>query len=122
MSRSLQNILITGGSGFIGTNFIRYILKSSEVNFNGNIINLDKLTYAGNPANLEDVADDERYTFVRADICNAATVEKLFSEKEIDTVVHFAAESHVDRSIHGPMEFVQTNVIGTATLLEVARL
>ena len=119
MKRSLQNILITGGAGFIGSNFIRFLCN--EAGFSGRIVNFDKLTYAGNPLNLHDISDDQCYTFVKGDICDAATVKQVFSKYEIDTVVHFAAESHVDRSIYGPMEFVHTNVIGTATLLEAAR-
>ncbi|MCF7914647.1 MAG: dTDP-glucose 4,6-dehydratase [Spirochaetaceae bacterium] len=119
MKRSLQNILITGGAGFIGSNFIRFLFN--EAGFTGRVVNLDKLTYAGNPLNLQDIAENQHYTFVKGDICDAAAVEQVFSQYKIDTVVHFAAESHVDRSIHGPMAFVHTNVIGTATLLEAAR-
>jgi dTDP-glucose 4,6-dehydratase len=123
MNRKLTNILVTGGSGFIGANFIRHLFENSD--FEGKVINLDKLTYAGNPLNLSDISAEYtpsgRYTFVHGDIRDSDLVTELFQRHDIDTVVHFAAESHVDRSIHGPMEFVQTNVIGTVTLLEAAR-
>ena len=114
----MQNILVTGGAGFIGANFVRLALKQLP---NCRIINLDKLTYAGNLANLTGIEEGPRYRFVQGDICDAELVGSLFTEESIDTVVHFAAESHVDRSIDGPAEFVQTNVIGTFTLLEAAR-
>ena len=123
--RSLKNVLVTGGAGFIGSNFIKYLFEGTD--FSGRVVNLDKLTYAGNPLNLTEIEkkyskdNDLRYVFVKGDICNSDTVEKVFSEYDIDTVIHFAAESHVDRSIHGPQEFVQTNVVGTVTLLEMAR-
>ncbi|RLB72550.1 MAG: dTDP-glucose 4,6-dehydratase, partial [Deltaproteobacteria bacterium] len=114
----MQNILVTGGAGFIGSNFIHLALTTlPEIR----IVNLDKLTYAGNPGNLVDLADDPRYRFVKGDICDAALVEQIFAEEQIDTVIHFAAESHVDRSIDGPAEFIQTNIVGTFTLLEAAR-
>lgn len=114
----MKNILVTGGAGFIGANFVRLALTTlPEVR----IINLDKLTYAGNPGNLADVEGEHRYRFVKGDICDAALVEQIFAEDQIDTVVHFAAESHVDRSIDGPAEFIQTNIMGTFTLLEAAR-
>jgi len=121
MNRSFKNVLVTGGAGFIGSNFIRYLLGNAE--FTGRIVNLDALTYAGNPESLEDVAKaaGSRYTFAKADICDRGAVERVFSEYAIDTVVHFAAESHVDRSIHGPEAFVKTNVMGSFTLLDVAR-
>ena len=119
MARSLQNILVTGGSGFIGSNFIRYVL--AQDGFTGRIVNADALTYAGNPLNLADLESDERYSFVQADIRDEEAVAKLFAEYEVDTVVHFAAESHVDRSIFGPKDFITTNVMGTFTLLEAAR-
>jgi dTDP-glucose 4,6-dehydratase len=124
MVRAFQNILVTGGSGFIGTNFIHYMLGPSS-GFGGRIVNLDKLTYAGNPQNLEAVdklQGGDRYFFERADICDRASVEAVMDEYEIDAIVHFAAESHVDRSIHGPEEFVRTNVMGTFILLDVARV
>lgn len=114
----MRNILVTGGCGFIGSNFVRLCLtRGPEVR----LVNLDKLTYAGNLANLQDIEADLRYRFVRGDICDADLVARLFAEEQIDTVVHFAAESHVDRSIEGPAEFIQTNIVGTFTLLEAAR-
>lgn len=125
MSRKFVNVLVTGGSGFIGTNFVRHLF--SDKSFSGRIINFDALTYAGNPENLADIDaahgknGDGRYVFVRADICDRAAVEKAFTDYEIDAVVHFAAESHVDRSILGPETFIRTNVMGTYTLLDVAR-
>ena len=122
MKRKLTNILVTGGCGFIGSNFIKYLFNQSE--FTGSIINIDKLTYAGNPLNLEDISlkyGDKRYFFYRVDICNDLEIEKIWNKHNIDTVVHFAAESHVDRSIHGPKEFIKTNIIGTFNLLETAR-
>lgn len=111
-----MKILVTGGAGFIGSNFILYILgKYSDYQ----IVNLDKLTYAGNLANLKSVENDSRYSFVHGDICNRKDVEKAI--ENCDAVVHFAAESHVDRSITGPGIFVQTNVVGTQVLLDVAK-
>ncbi len=114
----MKNILVTGGCGFIGANFIRLVLGSLD---NCRLVNLDKLTYAGNPQNLTDIADDPRYRFVQGDICDASLVEQLFANEQIDTVVHFAAESHVDRSITGPAAFIETNILGTFVLLEAAR-
>ena len=115
-----KKILITGGAGFIGTNFIRHALA---VRPDWNIVNLDALTYAGNPANLENLDSGvaERYQFVRGDIRDAKLLDSLFSEYNFNGVVHFAAESHVDRSIHGPEDFVDTNVTGTFRLLEACR-
>ncbi len=110
--------MVTGGCGFIGANFVSLILQACP---EWRVINLDKLTYAGNLQNLQGIEEDERYRFVKADICDSARVEELFKEERIDTVVHFAAESHVDRSILGPAEFIQTNIIGTFALLEAAR-
>ncbi len=114
----MQKILVTGGCGFIGSNFIRLALSRLA---DCRLVNLDKLTYAGNPANLADIETDPRYRFVEGDICDAPLVEKIFAEEGIDAVVHFAAESHVDRSIEGPAAFIQTNIVGTFTLLEAAR-
>jgi len=114
----LKNLLVTGGCGFIGANFIRLALQQNP---NIRIINLDCLTYAGNPKNLEGIAEGENYRFVRGDICDAGLVNDLFQLEQIDTVVHFAAESHVDRSIDGPAQFIQTNIVGTFNLLEAAR-
>ena len=111
-----MKILITGGAGFIGSNFIRYALKERK---DFSIVNYDKLTYAGNLANLESVANHPNYEFVKGDICDATAVETAMSG--CDAVIHFAAESHVDRSIYEPAPVIQTNVTGTFTLLEVAR-
>lgn len=119
--RKLTNILVTGGAGFIGCNFIRCLLGNTS-GFSGKIINLDALTYAGNKMSLADIdTENARYFFEHGDICDRSLVESLFAKYDIDTVVHFAAESHVDRSIHGPEAFVKTNVMGTFTLLDVAR-
>ena len=121
--RSLQNILVTGGAGFIGSNFIRSLLKK-EAAFTGRIINLDALTYAGNAASLSDVESEfgvSRYFFIHGNICDKETINTIFIEYNIDTVVHFAAESHVDRSILGPEVFLKTNVLGTFNLLETAK-
>jgi dTDP-glucose 4,6-dehydratase len=117
----MKNMLVTGGCGFIGSNFIRYVLKESD--FNGRIINVDLLTYAGNPENLSDMEKDfpERYIFVKADICHTKEMDRVFADHEIDTICHFAAESHVDRSIVGPDAFVQTNIVGTFNLLELSK-
>lgn len=120
--RKLTNIAVTGGSGFIGCNFIRYVLKTTG--FQGKIVNIDKLTYAGNPDNLSDIESDfggSSYFFEQADICDYDSINTIFSRHEIDTIVHFAAESHVDRSIFGPKDFIETNINGTFNLLEVAR-
>ena len=117
-----QNIIVTGGCGFIGSNFIKYLF--SLKNFNGKIINLDKLTYAGNPNNLTDIDEkygNDRYFFYKTDITNINSIESIFNVHDIDCIIHFAAESHVDRSIHGPSEFIQTNIIGTFNLLEIIR-
>ncbi|MBW2080934.1 MAG: GDP-mannose 4,6-dehydratase, partial [Deltaproteobacteria bacterium] len=117
----MKNILVTGGCGFIGTNFIRYLLKESD--FSGRVINVDKLTYAGNPENLFDIKRDfpERYIFVKVDICDRQGITRIFDDYGIDTVCHFAAESHVDRSIVSPDSFIQTNIVGTFNLLEAAK-
>ena len=130
--RKLKNILVTGGCGFIGSNFINYLFGQSatgqkefmDSNFTGNIINVDCLTYAGNAENLEQVQKQfggSRYFFERTDICDRNAIEAIFKKYDIDTVIHFAAESHVDRSILGPEAFVKTNILGTYTLLDVAR-
>ncbi|MCK5374904.1 MAG: dTDP-glucose 4,6-dehydratase, partial [Alphaproteobacteria bacterium] len=119
--RHFKNILVTGGAGFIGCNFIRYIFEQTD--YSGNIINFDKLTYAGNPESLSDIAAQhkDKYTFIHADICDTKIVESTLEKYPIDCIVHFAAESHVDRSISGPAEFITTNINGTFTLLESAR-
>ena len=117
----MKNLLITGGCGFIGANFIRYLLEESD--FTGRIINLDKLTYAGNPENIADILSrfSDRYVFEKKDICDFKGMKRIFDEYQIDTICHFAAESHVDRSIVKPDDFIQTNIIGTFNLLELAR-
>ncbi len=114
----MANYLITGGAGFIGSNFVRFLLgKEPEAH----IVNLDLLTYAGSQENLKDLPGAERHTLVQGDISDRPLVERLLAEHQIDIIVHFAAETHVDRSIAGPGQFIQTNVIGTYTLLEAAR-
>lgn len=113
-----MKLLVTGGAGFIGSNFIRHILKEHP---DWHVVNLDKLTYAGNLANLKDVEADPRYSFVKGDIANRELVDKLFREGKFDVVVNFAAESHVDRSILDPSPFIETNIKGTQVLLEAAR-
>ncbi len=118
MVGEMKRILVTGGAGFIGSNFLHLLLQG-EGDFQ--VFNLDRLTYAGNLLNLCSVEDDPRYRFIEGDICDQKLVTEIFQSQEIDTVVHFAAESHVDRSIMGPGEFIQTNVVGTFTLLEAAR-
>ncbi|MBN1684169.1 MAG: dTDP-glucose 4,6-dehydratase [Gammaproteobacteria bacterium] len=118
MSYKLRKILTTGSAGFIGSNFVHYMLaKYQDIQ----IISLDKLTYAGNLSNLNNLPDESRHVFVQGDICDRKLIDQLLHEHHIDTIVHFAAESHVDRSITGPAAFVETNVIGTFTLLEAAR-
>jgi len=122
MKRRLENILVTGGAGFIGSNFIHYIFKNTS--FCGKIINVDKLTYAGNLENLVEIDNNyggKRYFFEKVDICNFDEIKRIFDKYDIDTMVNFAAESHVDRSIFRPKDFVQTNIMGTFTLLEVTR-
>ncbi len=117
--RALNTILVTGGAGFIGSAFIRTLFADKE--FAGKVVNLDALTYAGNLENLDGHVDTNRYTFVKADIRDQAAVEKALTEHAVDVVVHFAAESHVDRSIHGPRDFLETNIMGTFALLEAVR-
>ena len=114
----MKNILVTGGAGFIGSNFIRYMLNKYS---NYNIINYDKLTYAGNIRNLVGVDKYKNYKFIKADICNYKKLDDTFKSEKIDNVIHFAAESHVDKSILDPFSFVKTNVLGTLNLLEVSR-
>jgi len=114
----MRNLLITGGAGFIGSNFVHYWLANHP---DDRLINLDVLTYAGNLENLKGIEDNSNYRFVQGDICDADCVKKILEEEKIDTIVNFAAESHVDRSITGPEAFIKTNVNGTFTLLEAAR-
>ena len=116
--KNKRTVLVTGGCGFIGANFVRLVNAEKP---GWRVVNLDKLTYAGNLKNLEGIAEGESYRFVRGDICDAELVAGLFKEEGVDTVVHFAAESHVDRSITGPGAFIRTNIDGTFTLLEAAR-
>src|SRR5690554_4447149 len=112
-----MKILVTGGAGFIGSAVIRHIINSTQ----DSVINLDKLTYAGNLESLTEVSDNERYVFEQVDICNRAELDRVFKQHQPDAVMHLAAESHVDRSIDGPAEFIQTNIVGTYNLLEAAR-
>lgn len=117
-----NNILITGGAGFIGSNLIRYIFEKTD--FDGRIINLDKLTYAGNPLNIADIEQKEKgksYFFEHGDICDFDNNIRIFKQYKVDAVIHLAAESHVDRSILGPGEFIRTNINGTFALLETCR-
>jgi len=114
----MKNVLVTGGAGFIGSNFVRYLLKTEP---QVRVVNLDLLTYAGSQENLKDLPDPSRHTFVKGDICDRPLVDELLHTRQIDTVVHFAAETHVDRSILYPETFLRTNVQGTFTLLEAVR-
>ena len=118
---NIKKLMVTGGCGFIGSNFIRFLLARDD--FQGRIINVDKLTYAGNPENLQDLAAayPDRYVFRRADICDASSIAEVFEEYGVDAICHFAAESHVDRSIKRPDSFISTNIVGTFNLLETAR-
>ncbi|MFA7074583.1 MAG: dTDP-glucose 4,6-dehydratase [Endomicrobiaceae bacterium] len=113
----MKNILVTGGAGFIGSNFVRYMINKYDYK----IVNLDLLTYAGNISSLNDVKDKEKYRFVQGDICDSILVDAIVAEECIDVIVNFAAESHVDRSITNPDVFVRTNVLGTQNLLEIAK-
>ncbi|MBO2661862.1 dTDP-glucose 4,6-dehydratase [Shewanella algae] len=112
-----MKILVTGGAGFIGSTVVRYIINNTQ----DSVINVDKLTYAGNLESLVSVEKDKRYAFELIDVCDRAELDRVFEKHKPDVVVHLAAESHVDRSIHGPAAFIQTNIVGTYTLLEAAR-
>ena len=113
-----MNILITGGAGFIGSHVVRLFVQKYP---NYNIFNLDNLTYAGNLENLNDISDSDNYTFLKADIRNLTQIRSLFDKYKFDKVIHLAAESHVDRSISDPLVFITTNIVGTSTLLQVAK-
>lgn len=115
----MRTYLVTGGAGFIGSNYIHYMFRKYDNEIR--IINVDALTYAGNLENLKDIENRDNYTFVKANICDKEAIAKIFAENDIDRVVHFAAESHVDRSIKNPEVFVQTNVLGTAVMLNCAK-
>lgn len=110
-------ILVTGGAGFIGSAVVRHIINNTH----DSVLNLDKLTYAGNPDSLADINHSERYRFVQADICDRAAVDRILADYQPQAVMHLAAESHVDRSIEGPAEFIETNIVGTYTMLEAVR-
>jgi dTDP-glucose 4,6-dehydratase len=112
-----MKILITGGAGFIGSAVVRYIINNTQ----DSVVNVDKLTYAGNLESLISIENDPRYVFEQVDICNAAELQRVFQQHQPDAVMHLAAESHVDRSITGPSDFIQTNIVGTYTLLEATR-
>jgi dTDP-glucose 4,6-dehydratase len=112
-----MKILLTGGAGFIGSAVVRHIINNTQ----DSVVNLDKLTYAGNLESLDSVVSDKRYSFEQVDICNRAELDRVFTEHKPDAVMHLAAESHVDRSIDGPAAFIETNIVGTYTLLEAAR-
>src|SRR5262245_28765674 len=113
-----MKILVTGGCGFIGSNYVQYVL---ETHSGDSVVNLDKLTYAGNLENLQALEGNPRYHFIKGDICDRPTVEEIIRQHSIDSIVNFAAESHVDRSIVGPAVFIETNVSGTGVLLQAAR-
>lgn len=115
----MKKLLVTGGAGFIGANFVHYWMQHYP---SDNVVVIDALTYAGNIANLASVKDNENFTFVHGDICDQSLIETLLTEHDIDTLVHFAAESHVDRSITGPDAFIETNILGTYALLKAAKI
>ena len=113
----MKTVVVTGGAGFIGSAVIRHLIAHTEYR----VVNFDKLTYAGNLESLASVAGHPNYHFVQGDICDAAAVKSLFNDYQPQAIMHLAAESHVDRSIDGPQEFINTNIVGTAVLLEVSR-
>ncbi len=112
-----KTIFVTGGAGFIGSALVRFLINET----NNHVINFDKLTYAGNLESLKSIESNERYTFIQGDICDREKVREVFKEYQPDFIMHLAAESHVDRSIDGPGEFIETNIVGTYALLEAAR-
>ncbi|MGO2570818.1 MAG: GDP-mannose 4,6-dehydratase, partial [Serratia proteamaculans] len=114
---ALKRILVTGGAGFIGSAVVRHIIEATQ----DSVLVLDKLTYAGNLESLSVVADNPRYSFEQVDICDRAALDRVFAEYQPDVIMHLAAESHVDRSIDGPAAFIETNVVGTYSMLEAAR-
>ena len=113
----MKRILVTGGAGFIGSAVVRHIIADT----NNSVVVVDKLTYAGNLESLTPVADNERYAFEQVDICNRSELDRVFAQYQPDYVMHLVAESHVDRSIDGPADFIETNIVGTYTMLEAAR-
>ena len=113
----IKTVIVTGGAGFIGSAVIRHLIADTDVK----VVNLDKLTYAANLASLDEVSSSDRYAFEQADICDAAALDRIFAKHKPDAVMHLAAESHVDRSIDGPADFIQTNIVGTYTMLEASR-
>ena len=116
-NKQMKTILITGGAGFIGSALIRYLINETE----HHVVNVDKLTYAGNLESLDSIADSDRYRFIQLDICDQQGMADILNKYQPDAIMHLAAESHVDRSIDGPAEFIQTNIVGTFTLLTAAR-
>ena len=115
----MKNVLITGGAGFIGSHLVKFFVKNYP---NYNIINIDNLTYAGNLNNLKEIEDQPNYRFIKQDICDFSETKKIFINEKIDSVIHLAAESHVDRSISDPFSFAKTNVLGTLSLLQASKI